>query len=485
VNIAFLFPSWTGEYGEISHFAKKAGKWPPLNLAFLAAYAERKGHKSIIIDGEAESLPIPQMVSRAGEFKPDIVAITATTPFYHIAEELAYAVKKGVPGATVVIGGPHVSVLKEKVFSDCFDFAFIKEADNSWPEFLDMFEGKRDFSSVKGILFRKDGKVVFTGDPAPCDNVNDVPIPARHLFNHDLYHLGTMHGLKRFTTIMTVRGCPFQCIFCSTKVFGKNLRRRDPELVLKEMEECIERYGTEHFMFMDDTLTLDKAHISRICDLIIERGLNRKITIEGSTRANLVDEDLIAKLVKAGLIRLSFGLESVDENIRKTMKKMVPLECYITANKLTNKYGIETLNSCMIGLPGDTYETIGKTLRFLRESKEIRQANISIAVPYPGTELYDMAKRGDMGLKLMTEDYSHYRRYNAAVMTVGELTPEILLELQNEAFASIYMAPWRWKPMIAKSGSAGALLTFKRLVKCLKKGGTRYLSNSQLGVKDN
>ncbi|WP_321504057.1 B12-binding domain-containing radical SAM protein [uncultured Methanoregula sp.] len=481
MRIALLFPLWTEEYGNISHFAKKAGHFPPLNLAFLAAYAERKGHTVIIIDGEVEGLSINAMVERVQNFNPDLIGITATTPFYHIAVELGNALKK-VINAPICIGGPHITILKEKSFEKSFDYAFINEADNSWNEFLDKFEKNGNIEDVKGLLLRKENEVIFTGAPTPCKDVNKIVIPARHLLKNELYNLGTIKGLKKFTTIMTVRGCPFNCIFCSTKVFGKDIRRRSPELVIREIKECIDKFGIEHFMFLDDTLTLHRQHIMDICDLIIKENLN--ITFEGSTRANLVDEELIKKMTDAGLIRLSFGLESVDETIRETMKKMVPLESYIVANKLTNKFGIETLNSCMIGLPGESYETVKKTLAFLRRSKEIKQANISIAVPYPGTELFEMAKNGENGLKLETEDFSKYRRYNAAVMTVGELSPEKLLDIQNEAFASIYLAPWRWEPMIRKSGAMGALLTFNRLVNCLKKGDTRYLTNNQLGIEE-
>jgi anaerobic magnesium-protoporphyrin IX monomethyl ester cyclase len=277
---------------------------------------------------------------------------------------------------------------------------------------------------------------------------------------------------------MTVRGCPYHCIFCSTQVFGKDYRRRSPELAVDEMELCVGKFGIRHFMFLDDTLTMNRDHILEICDRILLRGLG--ITFEGSTRANLVDEDMIRQMVRAGLIRLSFGLETVDETMRKTMKKMVPLESYVEANRITNHHGIETLNSCMIGLPGETRETVRKTLYFLRQSREIKQANISIAVPYPGTELFAMAKKGEMGLRLMTEDYSRYRRYNAAVMRVDDLSPDDLIKIQNEAFASIYLAPWRWWPMFRKSGFAGIWLTLLRLVRCLMSGKTMYLTNNQL-----
>lgn len=482
LRITLLYPLWTEEYGHISHFAKKAGKWPPLNLALLAAYAEKQGHEVRIIDGEAEGITIPQMVQATKEFCPDLIGITATTPFYHIAVQLAKALKRVIQGVPIAIGGPHITVLREKAFNNCFDFAFVGESDNSWVEFLKKYEKKQDISSVRGIMYRENGSVRYTGTVHSVQNVNEVPIPARHLLNSESYSLGTMQGIKRFTTIMTVRGCPFQCIFCSTKVFGKDTRKRSPELVLKEIRECLEKYGTEHFMFLDDTLTLHRKHIMDICDLILKESLS--ITFEGSTRADLVDEELVKKMKEAGLIRLSFGLESVDETIRTTMKKQVPLDSYIEANRLTNKYGIETLNSCMIGLPGETVETVKKTLAFLRKSREIKQANISIAVPYPGTELYDMAQRGHLGLKLETEDFSRYRRYNAAVMTVGEFSPEDLIAIQNEAFASIYLASWRWEPMVGKSGLRGALLTFQRLAKALKQGGTKFLTNKQLGVEE-
>ncbi|MCX9014276.1 MAG: radical SAM protein [Candidatus Methanoperedens sp.] len=468
MKIILIYPKWTQEYGTFGSFAKKASVWPPLNLAFLAAIAENLGHDVKIIDGEAEDISLEKMVELTVAFNPDIIGITATTPFYHIAVELANELKKQVNEVPLIIGGPHITVLKENAFFPCFDYAFIGEADESWSLFLKLYEEGKGISAVKGLLFRDGENIVFTGDADPVYDLDYMPPPARHLLQMDKYTIGTMEGTKKFTTIMSVRGCPFKCIFCSTKVFGSRFRKRSPRLVVNEMKSIVEKYGIRHFMFLDDTLTLEKNHILAICDLIVEEKLD--ITFEGSTRANLVDEEIISKMVKAGLIRISFGLESVDGNIRRIMRKEVPLESYIIANKLTNKYGIETLNSCMIGLPGETFDTVKKTLSFLRDSHEIKQANISIAVPYPGTELYDMAKRGDYGLKLLVDDFSQFRRYNSAVMSVGDLSPDELIKIQNDAFASIYLAPWRLIPMLRKSGLSGVYLTFTRLIKSILKG---------------
>jgi len=151
----------------------------------------------------------------------------------------------------------------------------------------------------------------------------------------------------------------------------------------------------------------------------------------------------------------------------------VLLESYATAYRLTNKYGIETLDSVMLGLPGETRETIKKTLSYLRHARGIHQASYSIAIPYPGTELYEMAKKGEHGLRLMTEDFSEFRRYGSAVMSVGDLSPDDLIKLQNDAFVSIYLAPWRIRPMLKKMGIIGGLLMLIRLIISI----THFLSN--------
>lgn len=478
MRILLLYPKWTSDYGIIAHFAKKAATWPPLNLAYLAAMAEKSGHEVKIIDAQCEDLAMANVLRETAEFKPDIAGITSTTPFHHVALALARELKRTQPGVPILIGGHHITVLKEKAFDPCFDYGFVGEADTSWPLFLERHSAGRDMSDVKGLLYRKNGEIVFTGEPDVLADIDSVPLPARHLLKNGKYRIGTLRGTKNFTTIMTTRGCPFKCIFCTTKVFGKKLKARTPRLVVDEMKAVIRDYHIRHFMFLDDTLTLHRKNILEICELIIAEKLD--ITFEGSTRANLIDEELIARMSAAGLIRLSFGLESVDPDIRRIMRKEVPLECYVQANKLTNRFGIETLNSCMIGLPGETRDTIRKTLLFLRKSREIKQANISIAVPYPGTELHEMALRGDYGLKLEIEDFSRYRRYNAATMVVGDLLPKDLIKLQNDAFASIYIVPWRWLPVLRKSGLVGLLLTWFRLVKSLASGQAEFITTRQL-----
>ena len=466
MRVILLFPKWTFHQGIVGYFAKKGSTFTPLNLAWLAAIAERDGHEVGIIDGEAEDLSLPKMVEQTLAFRPDIIGITGASPFYNIVIDLARALKVEDSQISIVTGGPHITILGENAFDTCFDYAFIGETENSWPQFLEVYAKGKDVSAIKGILYRDNGKVKYSGAAEPIDDLDTMPFPARHLLKMDKYKLGTLDGVKNFTSTMFSRGCPFDCIYCSTKVSGKRLRKRSVRSLIDEMKSVVSEFNVRHFYFCDDNLTLDRRYTLEMCDLIDQEGLS--ITFEGSTRANLVDEELISRLSKSGLIRLSFGLESVDPEIRRIIKKEVPLESYEIANKLVNKYDIECLNSVMIGLPGETPKTVKKLLSYLRHSREIKQANCSIAMPYPGTELLEMAKKGEHGLRLVTDDYSKFRRYGSAVMSVGELSPDDLIRLQNDAYVSIYAAPWRWKTVLKKSGIIGLLLTFTRLIMSIR-----------------
>lgn len=449
MKVLLIFPNWTMVFGAFSSVAKRASTFPPLNLALLGAVAEKCGHEVEIIDAELENLTDEQILKKIQDFSPDIIGFTATTPMFHIVVKLAYKIKK-VFEIPVILGGTHATILKEKAFNDCFDYLFVGEAEETFALFLEALENGRGFSSIPGLLLHENGKIFFTGTQNPITDLDKIPFPARHLLKFNQYKVGTLRGRKIYTSIMFSRGCPYQCVYCCIKVFGRKVRKRSIINLVAEIESVVNKFDIRHFCFVDDTLTLDRNYVLNLCDEIDRRKL--KITFDGSTRANLVDEELIRRLANSGLIRISFGLESADPEVLKIIKKEVPLESYIKANKLTRKYGIETNNSVMLGLPGETRESINKTVSFLRRTKEIQEATYSIAMPYPGTEFYEMAKKGEHGLKLHTEDFSKYQRYESAVLSVNDISPEELLYLQKKGLFMIYLVPWRILPMIRRFG---------------------------------
>jgi anaerobic magnesium-protoporphyrin IX monomethyl ester cyclase len=469
MKILLVFPMWTGSYtGFVNkYFARKAGGvFPPLNLALLAAIAEEEGHEVEIIDAEIDRILMPDLVDMVLSRKADIVGMTGMSPFFHLSKDLARLLKEKGETADICIGGKHITIMEEKCFDDAFDFGFIGDGEESWTQFLRAYSRNEPLDNVPGLMYRSEGKVLKNEGVSSSKDLDIYPRPAYHLLKMNDYKLGTLRGRLKFTTVMTTRGCPWKCIFCaSDKLDTTRISKRSTNSIVDEMEHLVDSYGIRHFYFMDDVLTLQRSRTVEFCNEVLRRDLN--ITFEGSTRANLLDEELVALMKDAGLIRMSFGLETVDTEMRETMKKEVPLKFYSEANAVLNKYKVEALNSVMIGLPGESRENVLKTLDFLKKDKNVKQANFAIAVPYPGTDFHEMAQSGKHGIELLTDDFSEYRRYGVGVTNVNGLSADDLTRLQNEGFVSVYSRYWRWWPVVQKNGIMGLVMTFVRLLNLL------------------
>jgi anaerobic magnesium-protoporphyrin IX monomethyl ester cyclase len=450
VKLQLIFQPWCATFGVFKGVAKKASSFPPLGLCYIAAIAEKNGWEVQIIDGELEGLSYDDILARIIAFKPDLIGLTATTPFFHSVVQMAKAIKEKFP-VPIAVGGPHASLMKEQAFIDAFDYLFIGESENILPEFFTRFAAKKSLNGLLGVMYRdENGQAVFHGEASRVQNLDEIPWPARHLIPQDKYFIGTLHGLQNYTSFFISRGCPFDCVFCANKLYGKTVRRRSVAEVLRELAHIVNELKIKHIYFLDDTLTLDRNYIMALCQGIKDKGL--KFTFEGSTRADLWDEDMVRLMQECGLIRISFGLETVDLRVRKIIKKTVPIESYFDANRLNNCLGIETINSVMLGLPGDTPESIKSTVDFLCKAKDLQHATYSIAMPYPGTEMWDMARQHQHGLKLVTEDFSQYQRYGYAVMEVNGMKPDELVVLQKHGLMRIYSCWWRVWPMIKRHG---------------------------------
>jgi anaerobic magnesium-protoporphyrin IX monomethyl ester cyclase len=466
MRLTLIFPAWCTAFGTYKQVAQKASAFPPINLAIVAAIAQQNGWEVQLIDAQAELLDVPEIIERAAAFQPDLIGLTATTPFFHTASQVAQEVRTAL-GKPVIFGGVHASIDREKAFLDCFDYLVLGECELTFGDFLRQFEAGNRNPNTPGILSRKDGETVYGGDAPRLENLDLAPLPARELLPNHIYKLGTLHGRKRFTTVQMSRGCPFSCVFCASDLFGKRVRRRSVQHVIQELDMLVTEMGFEHIFFIDDTLTLDRKYILELMDEIERRKL--RFTFEGSTRANLWDEPLVRRMQECGLIRISFGLETADLEVRKIIRKEVPLESYVASNRLNNKLGIETINSVMLGLPGETRESIDRTIAFLQKAKDIHHATYGIAMPYPGTEMRRMAEAGQHGLELLETDYSHYQRYGSAVMSVNGLSPEELVKLQTVGLSRIYSCYWRIIPMLKRHGfkaiAAPALEAIKLRIK--------------------
>ncbi len=449
MKLSLIFPAWCDTFGIYSRVANKVSAFPPLNLATVGAVAQQAGWDVQLIDAEVEQLDFSAVLRRVQAFQPDLIGMTATTPFFHRIEEMARFLKAQTD-RPVIVGGQHVSILQEKAFSEAFDYLFIGECELAFPEFLNRFARGESVGGVPGIMARENGRIVRGPEAPRVMDLDAAPLPARDLLRNDLYAIGTPRGRKRYTSVQMTRGCPFRCVYCANDLYGKRLRRRSLAHVLQELEEIVLKRDIHHIYFIDDTLTLDRKYILELCAGIQQRQL--QFTFEGSTRANCWDEEIATRLKACGLVRISFGLETAVPEILKLIQKDVALEAYVAANRINNRLGIETINSVMLGLPGETRATIRQTVDFLCRARDIHHTTYGIAIPYPGTELYRMAEAGQHGLRLVERDFSKYQRYASSVMEVNGMSPDELIRLQREGLRRIYSCWWRIIPLIRRMG---------------------------------
>ncbi len=428
---------------EYKSVAKRFAFYPPLGLMCIAASVEQAGHFADIIDLEVENLSFDELRKRVADFEPDIIGLTASTPVFHIVRDYAVELRThfDIP---IVVGGPHISALKEHAFYPEFDFLVVQEGHNTMVELMDALEAEiTDFSLINGLIWKNsdDKKIVKNPGRAFTTDLDSLPLPARHKADPKNYVFEVPgRGSIPVATIELTRGCPFKCVFCSEPLnTGSQLRKRSPRSVVDEMVIVQERFGINHFMTLDSTLTLNRKLIVDICNEIIDRKV--QITWEGQTRANLIDKELLVLLKKAGLVRLGFGVESADEHVLTLMKKKVNPQDMREAFRLCGELKISTMCGTMMGNPGDTRQSILKTAWFVRSIPEVRYAPMAIAIPYPGTELALLAEQNMHGLRLLDADFTKYSRYAGGVMEVNGMMPSDLIKLQRVALFIIHSTP--------------------------------------------
>jgi anaerobic magnesium-protoporphyrin IX monomethyl ester cyclase len=398
----------------------KPNVFPPIVMASVAAVLEKK-HAVSIIDAPTEGwknlleldqtkyrvgLSAETIAQRIGEWKPDVVVLEIPfSGWSKTAFEVAATVKKVGREIVVVLFGLHPSSRPEDCLTNVdVDFVVVGEPENTVSELVDVLEhGKRDFSGIDGLGFRKSGKPVLTRKRAVIENLDSLPFPARHLLPMDVYTKavkqnplrGEIH--KPYTIIITSRGCPYNCVFCSScVVWGKQWRPRSAENVVDEIEQVIKTFGIRQVDFSDDNMTLDKQRMAEICDLIVERGLRFEWFTPNGIRADTLDEPLLRKMKAAGCKKIRIAPESgVQRVVNEVIKKNLDLKTVEEAVVLCKRVGIKVGCFFVIGLIGETKADIEETINFAYKLKELGADTFifSIAMPLYGTAFYEQAKQ--------------------------------------------------------------------------------------------
>lgn len=431
LKVVLVNPPTTASLETVATLGLKA---PPLGLAYVAAAIRKEGHNVSIIDSPALDISHHKLGEILQREHPDVIGVTSTTPTIYDAMKAVTIGKEFCQDSITIMGGCHITSLPEDTMAECgsLNIGVIGEGEATIVDLLRALETKRPLSEVDGIVYRKDNKILRTRPRRLIENLDEIPFPARDLLPLDRYTvLGEKH---RLGNILTSRGCPFRCIFCSSSQFyGRRFRARSPKNVVDEIEELMNKYKIRSFEIVDDNFTVDKKRAMEIAEEIIKRGL--KIWWTCGSRVDLVSRDLLEVMKRAGCGLIYYGIESGSERVLSILRKGITLEQAKSAIRWAKEVGMEVVGSFIIGVPGETKEDVMKTIRFAKESG-IDFAQFTAMTPYPGTDVYELAKRGGL---LTTNDWSRYTTINP-VMRTKELTVEEISHLVGLAYRKFYLS---------------------------------------------
>jgi len=419
---------------------------PPLGLAYLAAVVERAGGRVALMDAAVEDLSMEETVERIARFAPDVVGLTSTTNFFCNALELAEALKKTLPGVTLMLGGPHVSSHVEETLTNAgFDFACVGEGETTTLELLRALAAGESLREVAGIAFRDRGAVVRTAPRPLLENLDELPMPARHLLKLDRYIPQPNDGphLPK-TAVISSRGCPYRCIFCDHGIYGNTYRSFSAGRIVDEMQELVTRYGIRDIAFVDSLFMISVKRVDDIVEEILRRGL--KVHWTCTIRANITTPEILEKMKAAGCWRVRLGVEAGNAEVLKLIRKEVTKEQVARVARMADDAGLHPKGFFMLGHPGETRARILESIDFAR-SLPLTDITVQVNTPLPGAPQWAMIR--DHG-ELVTQDLKKYSFWEPVFVPRG-MTADELQELHRRFYRAFYFRPiaiWRHLRMI-------------------------------------
>ena len=375
--------------------------WVPLGLTYIAAVLEKEGHTIKIIDMNEKKLNDDDLRANLKE-NVDVVGITGMITEYKKILKIIDIAKEEFSDRKVILGGPLATTLPQQLLEQSkADFIVMGEGENTTPILIHAIEQGSDLAEIRGIAYKMGERVVMNEPVIPVDNLDTIPFPARHLLDMSKYirnHFESfgweIEGFDKIrnTNLISSRGCPYSCTFCFKDMWGYKWRGRSAEDIIAEMKLLNEKYKVNCFFFNDDTFVLDRKRVFKFASLLKKSGLDVVWYCNG--RVNLMQKDMLKAMHDAGCIGIAYGIESGNQSILDLMKKSITIEQTKNVVKWTKEIEIKVAGYFMIGMLGETKETITDTINFAKEL-DLDFYGFSITTPLPGTELYTEAiKKG-------------------------------------------------------------------------------------------
>lgn len=433
-----------------------------MGLGYLAGSLRAAGYSVEIYDAGIETTPLVEVMANG---KYDVVGISAPTPLIYEAWDAAAQARQ--LGAVTILGGPHLTLMpQESMAKPQVDLVVVGEAEDTILEIMDALKadpgkatadgGPRLFNApawkdIRGLWWRDASGAVIGNLPRPLrQDIDNLPFPAFDLFKIEQYtNLQPItDGLTRKArsyTIITSRGCPYQCTYCSKPITGNTWRPRSVANVIKEWRWLVDDLHAKEIGVTDDIWNLDINRAKEICRALIREGLTTVpwVTIHGM-KVNHCDLELFQLMKQAGCKRVGFGVESGDDRILKhVIKKSQTKDMVRQAFAWCKQAGIQTMGFFILGMPTETEETMENTIKFAIEL-DPDLANFMIAAPYPGTKLWDIVQREGNIFSHDWHDFSIME--NKAHYEIGDLKAELVERKWHEAYRRFYIRPARvWK----------------------------------------
>jgi len=381
---------------------------PPLGLSWLAAVLRQHGFNDVyIIDSVINKYDNAQVIKIVKEQGADLIGLSFGTQNRFYAFELARKLRESFPEKLIVAGGPHPTLTAEDTLKNilAIDLIVRGEGEETFLELVKALDSGQDWKNLSGLSYRtEDGIVSHNPNRMPIADLNQLPLPARDLLPIDMYKQKIPLSDKICTSMMTSRGCPYNCIYCSTaEQWGHSIRYRSAKNVVDEIEHLLSSYQLDGVGFFDDCFTMNKARVIEICQEII----NRKVEVSWwcEARANTIDEEIVDWMRRAGCVHIAMAVESGSDDVLRRIKKVITTEMAIKACKIITKSGIKLKCFFMLGLPGETYADIRKTVflsRYLQDKIGVEEATQNVTIIYPRTEIEVYAKE----IGTLSKDFS-------------------------------------------------------------------------------